>query len=84
VLTNFFIVFPSIVLSGFMFPVENMPRVVQYITYLIPIRYFLVIVRGIFLKGSGLNVLWPQVLVLFIFGVSLLTLSSLRFRKRIT
>jgi ABC-2 type transport system permease protein len=83
VLTNFFIVFPSIVLSGFMFPIENMPRLIQYVTYLIPIRYFLVIVRGIFLKGSGLDVLWPQVLVLFIFGVSLLTLSSLRFRKRI-
>jgi ABC-2 type transport system permease protein len=83
VLTNFFIVFPSIVLSGFMFPIENMPRVIQYVTYLIPLRYFLVIVRGIFLKGSGLDVLWPQVLVLFIFGVSLLTLSSLRFRKRV-
>jgi len=83
VLTNFFIVFPSIVLSGFMFPIENMPRVIQYVTYFIPIRYFLVIVRGIFLKGSGLDVLWPQVLVLFIFGVSLLTLSSLRFRKRV-
>jgi len=66
-----------------MFPIENMPRVIQYVTYLIPLRYFLVIVRGIFLKGSGLNVLWPQVLVLFIFGVSLLTLSSLRFRKRV-
>ncbi|MCX5886135.1 MAG: ABC transporter permease [Proteobacteria bacterium] len=83
VLTNFFITFPSIILSGFMFPIENMPQVIQYITYLIPIRYFLVIVRGIFLKGNGLDVLWPQALVLFLFGVTLLTMSSLRFRKRI-
>jgi len=83
VLTNFFIVFPSIVLSGFMFPIENMPRIIQYVTYLIPIRYFLVIVRGIFLKGNGLDVLWPQVLILFLFGISLLGFSSLRFRKRI-
>lgn len=83
VLTNFFITFPSIILSGFMFPIENMPQIIQYITYLIPIRYFLVIVRGIFLKGNGLDVLWPQALILFIFGISLLTLSMLRFRKRI-
>jgi ABC-2 type transport system permease protein len=83
VLINFFITFPSIILSGFMFPIENMPKVIQYLTYLIPIRYFLVIIRGIFLKGNGLDILWPQALVLFIFGISLLTMSSLRFRKRI-
>jgi len=83
VLTNFFITFPSIILSGFMFPIENMPQVIQYITYLIPIRYFLVIVRGIFLKGNGLDVLWPHALVLFLFGATLLGMSALRFRKRI-
>jgi ABC-2 type transport system permease protein len=66
-----------------MFPIENMPKVIQYVTYLIPIRYFLVIVRGIFLKGNGLDILWPQALALFVFGVSLLSLSSLRFRKRV-
>jgi len=55
----------------------------QYLTYLIPLRYFLVIIRGIFLKGVGLDVLWPQALALTVFGVAVLVLSALRFQKRL-
>jgi ABC-2 type transport system permease protein len=60
-----------------------MPTVIQWITYVIPLRYFLVIVRGVFLKGSSMAELWPQALALFVFGVSILTLSVLRFRRRL-
>ena len=60
---------------------ENMPAVVQSVTYLIPLRYFLVIVRGIFLKGTGFDILWPQFLALAIWGVSALTLAAMRSRK---
>jgi ABC-2 type transport system permease protein len=74
---------PSILLSGFMFPIANMPQVIRYLTLLIPLRYFLVIVRGIFLKGNGIAVLWPQVAVLLVFGVAILGLAALRFRKRL-
>ncbi len=82
-MTTFFFMLPSILLSGFMFPIANMPRIIQHVTLLIPLRYFLVIVRGIFLKGNGLAILWPQVVVLLVFGVSILGLSVLRFRKRL-
>jgi ABC-2 type transport system permease protein len=71
---------PTILLSGFMFPVSSMPAVFQWITLLNPMRHFLVIVRGIFLKGIGLDVLWPQFLALFAMGVGLLGLASARFR----
>jgi ABC-2 type transport system permease protein len=74
---------PSILLSGFAFPVENMPLFFQYVTYLNPLRYFLVIIRGIFLKGNGFDILWPQIAALFLLGFSVITLSSLRFRKRL-
>ncbi len=74
---------PAILLSGFAFPVENMPKIFQYITYLNPLRYFLVIIRGIFLKGNGLAVLWPHILALLIMGLIVIALSSLRFRKRL-
>ena len=82
-LSSFFILQPSIILSGYMFPVENMPAAIQWITYLIPLRYFLEIIRGIFLKGNGLAQLWPQVLVLTAFGITILLLSAVRFNKRI-
>lgn len=82
-MTTFFIMMPSILLSGFMFPIENMPRPVQYLTYLLPLRYYLEIIRGIFLKGVGLQVLWPNVAALIVFGFLILTLSVLRFAKRI-
>jgi ABC-2 type transport system permease protein len=74
---------PAVLLSGLMFPIENMPIAVQYGTYLNPLRYFLVIIRGIFLKGNGIDILWPQMLGLFILGSILMTLSSLRFKKRL-
>jgi ABC-2 type transport system permease protein len=80
---TFFFLTPMIYLSGFIFPIENMPLVIQYSTYLIPLRYFLVIVRGIFLKGIGLDLLWPQVLALAGWGAVVLALAVARSRKRI-
>ena len=74
---------PAILLSGFVFPIENMPKVFQYLTYVNPLRYFLVIIRGLFLKGNGVGILWPQMVSLFVLGVVVLALSSLRFRKRL-
>jgi ABC-2 type transport system permease protein len=82
-MTTFFFMLPSILLSGFIFPIANMPPVIQWLTHVIPLRYFLVIVRGIFLKGNGFAILWPQVAVLVVFGVAILGLSALRFRKRL-
>lgn len=82
-MTAFFIMLPSILLSGFMFPIENMPRAILWVTYLIPLRYFLNIVRGIFLKEVGIEVLWGDVLALLVIGLMLFTLASLRFTKRI-
>ena len=79
----FFFLMPMIYLSGFIFPIENMPAWIQPFTYLIPLRYFLVIVRGIFLKGIGLEVLWPQALALFAWGASVLALATLRSSKRL-
>jgi ABC-2 type transport system permease protein len=81
-MSSFFFYLPAVLLSGFMFPIANMPEPAQWVTYLNPLRYFLEIIRGIFLKGSGLDVLWPQFVALAILGVVLLTLSSLRFQKR--
>lgn len=80
---NFFLTMPSILLSGFMFPIANMPTWAQLLTYLIPTRYFLVIVRDIYLKGNGLAVLWPQALALLILGGLLLGSGVLLFRKRV-
>jgi drug efflux transport system permease protein len=79
---TFFFLTPMIYLSGFIFPIENMPRVIQYATYLIPLRYFLVIVRGIFLKGIGLPLLWPQAAALAVWGTTVLALAVARSRKR--
>ncbi len=81
--TSFFFLLPMIFLSGFIFPIENMPDIIQQVTYLIPLRYFLVILRGIFLKGIGLEVLWPQALALLGWGVAILTLATLRSTKRL-
>jgi ABC-2 type transport system permease protein len=74
---------PAFLLSGFAFPISSMPRIFQYLTYLDPVRYFIVIVRGIFLKGSTSSVLWPQMLALTGFGIAVFSLSLLRFRKRL-
>ena len=74
---------PSMLLSGFLFPISAMPKVIQLLTNIIPARHFLVIVRGIFLKGSGLSLVWQPALVLLTLGIVLLALCSLRFRKRL-
>jgi ABC-2 type transport system permease protein len=80
---TFFFLMPMIYLSGFMTPIENMPATIQWITYIIPLRYFLVIVRGIFLKGVGFEVLWPQVAALAAWGVAVISLAVLRSSKRL-
>ena len=80
---QFFIFMPFLFLSGFTFPIENMPEAVQYVTYLIPLRYFITIIRGIFLKGVGIAELWPEALALAAFGAGILALSVARFRKRL-
>ena len=80
-LSTFLFYFPAVLLSGFIFPIANMPRIVQYVTYLNPLRYFIVILRGIFLKGTGIWILWPNILVLLIMGVAVVTVSSLKFRR---
>ena len=80
---TFFFFQPAILLSGFATPIETMPTAFQYMTYISPLRYFLVIVRGIFLKGVGIEILWPQVVALIILGTVILAASALRFRKRL-
>jgi ABC-2 type transport system permease protein len=81
--TIFFFLMPMMYLSGFIFPIENMPAWIQPLTYLIPLRYFLVILRGIFLKGVGLEILWPQAVALLAWGAAVLTLATLRSSKRL-
>ena len=81
--TSFFFLLPMIFLSGFIFPIENMPDVIQPLTYLLPLRYFLVILRGIFLKGIGLEVFWPDALALLGWGLGILALATLRSTKRL-
>ena len=82
-ISTFFFTMPAFTLSGFAFPIENMPEWIQYLTYGNPLRYFLVIIRGVFLKGNGLDILWPQMLALGILGTLMIILSSLRFQKRL-
>jgi ABC-2 type transport system permease protein len=72
---------PAVLLSGFIFPIANMPPVIQWLTFLNPLRYFLVIIRGIFLKGIGPAILWPQMAALAVLGVATLWLASRRFQK---
>jgi ABC-2 type transport system permease protein len=80
-MTTFFFFFPAMLLSGFIYPVANMPLVVQWLTLLDPLRYYLVIIRGVFLKGVGLEVLWPQVVALLVLGAIVMTFAVSRFRK---
>ena len=82
-LAIFVVLLPMVFLSGFAFPIENMPPIIQGITFIIPLRYFMTIMRGIILKGVGFQELWGELLVLFGMGVLVLTLSSIRFRKRL-
>jgi ABC-2 type transport system permease protein len=74
---------PMIFFSGFVFPIANMPKVIQWVTYLMPLRYYCVIIRGIYLKGVGLAELWGQALALLVFGLTILALSVLRFSKKV-
>jgi drug efflux transport system permease protein len=80
-MTTFFFFMPAVLLSGFMFPIANMPVVVQWLTYFDPMRYAMVILRGIFLKGVGIGILWPQIAALAVMGTATLGLASRRFRK---
>ena len=75
---------PALLLSGFFFPIENMPPVLQAVTYLVPARYFMVVIRGIFLKGVGLAVLWKELVFLAIFAALMLLASAVKFQKRIS
>ena len=79
--TNFFVLNPLFILSGFSFPISSMPDVLQWFTYINPLRYYLVIIRGTFLKGIGVGILWPDLLAMGAIAAALLTLSILRFRK---
>jgi ABC-2 type transport system permease protein len=78
----FFVMIPMFFLSGFAFPVESMPRAIRWMTYVFPLRYYLVIIRGIFLKGAGLVELWQQFAALAGFGAGIILLAASRFRKR--
>jgi len=80
-MSTFFLFFPAMMLSGFIFPIANMPTVIQWLTLLNPLRYFLIIIRGIFLKGVGPDILWPQMAALAVLGVATLWLAVRRFHK---
>jgi ABC-2 type transport system permease protein len=79
--TSFFFIMPAITFSGFGFPISTMPQWLQYLTYLSPLRYFLVVLRGTYLKGVGMEILWPQMLAMAALGISLLLIAILRFHK---
>jgi ABC-2 type transport system permease protein len=82
-MASFFFTAPAFMLSGFAFPIRNMPIVVQYLTYINPLRYFMEIVRGVFIKGVGISVLWPNMVFLAVYGATVLLLSAARFRKKL-
>jgi ABC-2 type transport system permease protein len=82
-ISTFFFSMPAFILSGFVFPLENLPAWIRYLTYVNPLRYFQVIIRGVFLKGNGLDILWPQMLALAVLGGLMVLFSSLRFQKRL-
>jgi ABC-2 type transport system permease protein len=81
ILTTFL---PTFMFSGFIFPIYNMPKVIQLITYVFPARYFIAILKGIYLKGEGLNILWAQVLFLLLFALIMIVLAYRRFEKKVT
>ena len=83
-MSAFFVIFPAMLLSGFAFPIESMPLPVQWLTYLNPMRFFLVIIRSIFQKGVGMEILWPQLAALAVIGVAILTLAVGRFQKTLS
>ena len=83
IMSSSLIAIPTFMLSGFAYPIRNMPIAVQYFTYLNPLRYLIEIVRGIFLKGTGISVLWPQMLTLLVYGMIVMGLSASSFRKKL-
>jgi len=83
VLSSFMFLQPAVLLSGYAFPIENMPLVIQYITYLNPLTYFITIVRGVFLKGTGWEVLWPQVIPMILMAIFFIGLAAMLFKKRV-
>jgi ABC-2 type transport system permease protein len=80
-MSAFFFVFPTMLLSGFAFPIENMPQAVQWLTFVNPLRYYLIIIRGVFLKGIGIDILWPEMLGLLVIGACILMFAVQRFHK---
>ncbi len=82
-MSTFFFFMPAMLLSGFAFPIRNMPLAVQYLTLLNPLRYFMQIVRNLFLKGVGVESLWPQIAAMAVFGAVIFSLSALRFHKKL-
>ncbi len=82
-LTVWMTLLPSIFLSGFFFPFEAMPKVLQWISYIIPLRYYLVIIRALLIKGVGVTAIWKEIIPLAAFGVLIMTAASVRFRKRL-
>ena len=83
ILTSFMFLQPSVLLSGYAFPIENMPWMIQYVTYLNPLRYFITIVRGVFLKGIGLEVLWPQLIPIMLMAFFYIGLAAMLFKRRV-
>ncbi|MFA7060263.1 MAG: ABC transporter permease [Pedobacter sp.] len=79
--TSFFFIMPSIIFSGFGSPISSMPEFLQYLTYINPLRYFQVVLRSVYLKGVGLDVLWPQMAAMAVIGLFMLTVSVMRFHK---
>ena len=82
-LTVFMTMLPSIFLSGFFFPLESMPVVLQWVSYIIPLRYYLVIIRALLIKGVGVGAIWNEILPLVVFGLVIMTAAAFRFRKRL-
>lgn len=83
-MTTFFFFFPAMLLSGFIYPIANMPQIVQWMTLANPLRYFLIIIRGVFLKGVGVEILWPQLAALLAIGLCVMSFAVSRFKKTLT
>lgn len=82
-ISTFVFMLPQIYLSGFIFPIQNMPQAFQWFTYAVPLRYYVTVLRGVFLKGVGLEVLWPQGLAMLAIGLAILALARFRFRQQL-
>ena len=82
-LTVFMTMLPSIFLSGFFFPLESMPVILQWVSYIIPLRYYLVIIRALLIKGVGVEAIWNEIIPLIVFGLVIMTAAAFRFHKRL-